>query len=75
MVGLVSAYRYEGQRVHEDVAKSEAKTMVVAVKNADGKNPIEDEEVVRILSTRSKLHLWAMFNHYKEISGNSIDEV
>ncbi|XP_052193074.1 annexin D4-like [Diospyros lotus] len=74
LVGLVCAYRYEGQRVHEDVAKSEAKTLVIAVKNADGKNPIEDEEVVRILSTRSKLHLGAVFNHYKEISGKGIDE-
>ncbi|RVW28097.1 Annexin D4 [Vitis vinifera] len=38
------------------------------------KNPIEDEEVVRILTTRSKPHLKAIFKHYKEINGKNIDE-
>lgn len=75
MVALVSSYRYEGPRVHEDTAKSEAKTLGSAIKNALKKNPTEDEVVVRILSTRSKLHLKSVFKHYKDISGKTLDEV
>lgn len=71
----MSSYRYEGPKVNEEIAKSEAKTLFAAIKNADKKNPIEDEEVVRILTTRSKPHLKAIFKHYKEINGKNIDEV
>ncbi|KAG5539174.1 hypothetical protein RHGRI_019660 [Rhododendron griersonianum] len=74
LVALVSSYRYEGPRVHEDTAKSEAKTLSSAVKNALKKNPMEDEVVVRILSTRSKLHLKSVFKHYKDIFGKTLDE-
>ncbi|GFY92300.1 hypothetical protein Acr_08g0006960 [Actinidia rufa] len=70
---LVSSYRYEGPKFREDIAKSEAKTLFDAVKNAAKKNPIEDE-VVRILSTRSKLHLKSVFKHYKDISGKHMEE-
>ncbi|XP_059649220.1 annexin D4 [Cornus florida] len=73
-VALVSSYRYEGQRVNDATAKSEAKTLGAAIKNANKKKPIEDEEVVRILATRSKLHLKAIFRHYKEMCGKNIDE-
>lgn len=74
LVALVSSYRYEGERVNEDTAKSEAKTLCAAIKNTGKKSPLEDEEVVLILSTRSKLHLKSVFKHYKEISGQTIDE-
>lgn len=74
LLALVSAYRYEGPKVHEETAKSEAKLFCNAIKDAS-KNPIEDEEVIRILSTRSKLHICTLFKHYKETCGNSIDEV
>lgn len=71
LVALVSAYRYEGSRVHDESAKSEAEALHHAIK----KNlPVEDEEVVRILSTRSKLHLKAIFSHYKELFGKDLDE-
>ncbi|XP_074324098.1 annexin D4 [Apium graveolens] len=70
---LVSAYRYEGSKVNEETAKSEAKIFCNAIKDAS-KNPVEDEEVIRILTTRSKLHISTVFKHYKEICGNSIDE-
>ncbi|KAK4339527.1 hypothetical protein RND71_040989 [Anisodus tanguticus] len=73
LVALVSSYRYEGPRVNEDLAKSEAKVFVNALKDAK-KNLIEDEEIVRILSTRSKLHLKAIYSHYKELTGNFLDE-
>ncbi|GFY92196.1 annexin 4 [Actinidia rufa] len=74
-VALVSSYRYEGPKVHEETAKFEAKTLYNAVVNAAKKHPLEDEDVVRILSTRSKLHLKSVFKHYKEISGRDMEEV
>ncbi|KAJ7982330.1 Annexin-like protein [Quillaja saponaria] len=76
LVALVSAYRYEGSKLKDDMAKSEAETLAIAIKNAD-KNPnpiVEDDEVITILSTRSKHHLKAVYNHYKEINGNYLDE-
>ncbi|PSS24414.1 Annexin like [Actinidia chinensis var. chinensis] len=74
-VALVSSYRYEGPKVHEDTAKSEAKTLYNAVINAGKKHPLEDEDVVRILSTRSKLHLKSVFKYYKEFSnGKGMEE-
>lgn len=74
LVALVSAYRYEGPKVKEDAARSEAKILANAIKNGNKKNPIEDEEVIRILSTRSKAHLKVVYKHYKEVSGNNIHE-
>ena len=70
----MSSYRYEGLRVNEGIARSEAMTLAIAVKNVD-KNPIEDDAIVRILTTRSKLHLKAVVKYYKEIYGKNIDEV
>lgn len=58
----------------EDAAKSDAKALANAFKNADNKNPIEDDEVIRVLSTRSKLHLHEVYNYYKK-HYNNIDEV
>ncbi|RVW67017.1 Annexin D4 [Vitis vinifera] len=49
-------------------------TLAIAVKNVDKKNPIEDDAIVRILTTRSKLHLKAVVKYYKEIYGKNIDE-
>ncbi|XP_043699351.1 annexin D4-like [Telopea speciosissima] len=72
-VALVSAYRYEGSKVNDEVAKSEAKMICNAIKNAK-KDPVEDEEVVRILSTRSKPHLKAIYKHYKELCGKTLNE-
>lgn len=74
LVALVSSFRYEGPVVNAEIAKSEAKTLGKAIKEADGKL-LENEDVIRILSTRSKLQLIATFSHYKEIRGKNIDEV
>ncbi|KAJ8648775.1 hypothetical protein MRB53_001798 [Persea americana] len=73
LVALVSSFRYEGPVVNAEIAKSEAKTLGKAIKEADGKL-LENEDVIRILSTRSKLQLIATFSHYKEIRGKNIDE-
>ncbi|TVU19191.1 hypothetical protein EJB05_35328 [Eragrostis curvula] len=76
LVGLVSAYRYEGPRVNEDVARAEAKALGAAVKRAGGVagKLVADDEVVRILTTRSKAHLVETFKYYKEIHGRRIEE-
>ncbi|KAE9620902.1 hypothetical protein Lal_00019096 [Lupinus albus] len=74
LVALLSAYRYEGPKVKDDTAKSEAKTLSHAIKNAQNKPIVEDDEVIRIFATRSKLHLHAIYQHYKEISGKNLDE-
>ena len=71
----MSSYRYEGLRVNEGIARLEAMTLAIVVKNVDQKNPIEDDGIVRILTTRSKLHLKAVVKYYKEIFGKNIDEV
>lgn len=75
LVALASAYRYEGPKVKEDAAKSDAKALANAFKKADKKNAIEDDEVIRVLSTRSKLHLQEVYNYYKKQYNNNIDEV
>ncbi|KAF0922814.1 hypothetical protein E2562_002064 [Oryza meyeriana var. granulata] len=76
LVGLVSAYRYEGPRVSEETARAEAKALGAAVKSAGGgaAKLVENDEVVRILTTRSKPHLVETFKHYKEIHGRHIEE-
>ncbi|KAL1193710.1 Annexin D4 [Cardamine amara subsp. amara] len=71
LVGLVSAYRYEGNKVKEDSAKSEAKILAEAVASS-GEEAVEKDEVVRILSTRSKLHLQHLHKHFNEIKGSDL---
>jgi annexin A13 len=75
LVALVSAYRYEGLKVKDDIAKSEAKTLSNAIKNDQKKPIVEDDEVIRILATRSKSHLQAVYKHYNELSGKNLEEV
>ena len=75
LVGLVSSYRYEGSHVNEDRAKSEAKALNNAIKKAGAEKPIENDDVIRILTTRSKPFLKVVFKFYKEMYGKSIEEV
>ncbi|XP_058105354.1 annexin D4-like [Magnolia sinica] len=75
LVALVSSYRYEGTCVKKEIAGSEAKTLGKAIKEASMKKLIENEDVVRILSTRSKLQLKVTFDEYKEMFGEAIDKV
>lgn len=68
----MSAYRYEGSRVHDGNAKSEAEVLHRAINNNISD---DDEELVRILCTRSKLHISAVFKHYKQLFGKDLSEV
>ncbi|CAI9102842.1 OLC1v1001190C1 [Oldenlandia corymbosa var. corymbosa] len=75
LVGLVSAYRYEGPKFSEELAKSEAKTLHSLIKSAaNDEKLIEKEEIISILTTRSKVHLRAICQHYQELSGTGLDE-
>ncbi|KAL6495730.1 hypothetical protein OROGR_030293 [Orobanche gracilis] len=75
LIALLSSYRYEGPKVNEQIAEFEAKALLDAIMEGGAvAGLVENEELIRILSTRSKLHLKATYKHYKEISGNYLDE-
>ncbi|KAI8029467.1 Annexin D2 [Camellia lanceoleosa] len=70
LVPLVTSFRYEGDEVNMTLAKSEAKILNEKI---SGK-AYNDEEVIRILSTRSKAQLNATLNHYNNQFGNAINK-
>ena len=75
MVALVSTYRYEGMRIDEAAIKLECQKLGRAIKT-DQKNEIEkDDEVLRILTTRSKHHLKTIHKCYKEAYDSNLEEV
>ncbi|GMI98060.1 annexin 2 [Hibiscus trionum] len=65
---LVSVLRYEGDEVNMSLAKSEAKILNEKIKDKQ----YNDDELIRIISTRSKAQLNATFNHYNSSFGNAI---
>ncbi|KAJ7949332.1 Annexin [Quillaja saponaria] len=67
LVALVSTFRYGGDEINARLANSEADVLHDDIK--DKKN---HEEVIRILSTRSKSQLIATFNRYRDDHGSSI---
>ncbi|KAA3475605.1 annexin D2-like [Gossypium australe] len=70
LVPLVSAFRYEGEEVNMTLAKSEAKILHDKISDKH----YTDEEVIRIVSTRSKAQLNATLNHYNTSFGNAINK-
>ncbi|KAL5541931.1 hypothetical protein UlMin_009641 [Ulmus minor] len=62
LVALVSAYRYNGEEINTRLANSEADILREAIKDKAYNN----DEVIRILTTRSKAQLNATFNRYRE---------
>jgi len=71
LVPLVSAYRYDGPEVNTSLAHSEAKILHEKI----DKKAYSDEEIIRILTTRSKAQLLATFNNYKDQFGHAINKV
>ncbi|PON81883.1 Annexin [Trema orientale] len=70
LVPLVSAYRYDGPEVNMGLANSEAIILHEKIlEKADN-----HEELIRILTTRSKAQLSATLNHYKDQFGNNINK-
>ncbi|XP_008246254.2 PREDICTED: annexin-like protein RJ4, partial [Prunus mume] len=70
LVALVTTYRYDGGEINAKVAKSEADILHDAIKD----KAFNHEEVIRILSTRSKTQLMATFNRYRDDHGISISK-
>uniref|UniRef100_A0A803RCN3 Annexin n=1 Tax=Cannabis sativa TaxID=3483 RepID=A0A803RCN3_CANSA len=61
LVALVSGYRYNGVEVNARLADSEADIVHKAIKD----NCFNNDELIRILTTRSKPQLNATFNRYR----------
>jgi len=68
LVPLVSSFRYEGDEVNMMLAKSEAKILHEKI----SEKSYSHEELIRILTTRSKAQLNATLNHYNNEFGNVI---
>ncbi|KAG2551821.1 hypothetical protein PVAP13_9KG450100 [Panicum virgatum] len=71
LVSLVRSYRCEAELVDEGVAGVEAAQLAEAIRRR--KQPHGDE-VIRIVSTRSKHQLRATFRRYEQEHGAGIDE-
>jgi len=70
LVPILTAYRYEGPEVNLSLAKSEAKLLHKKIED----KAYADEEVIRILATRSKTQLEATFNAYNNEIGHPINK-
>ncbi|KAK7283919.1 hypothetical protein RIF29_13668 [Crotalaria pallida] len=68
LVGLVTAFRYGGDEINANLAKTEADILHQSIKEKKGNH----EEAIRILTTRSKAQLLATFNRYRDDHGTSI---
>ncbi|KAJ4715710.1 Annexin [Melia azedarach] len=70
LVPLVSVHRYEGEEINTTLAKSEAKILREKISDKE----YSHEELIRILTTRSKAQLNATLNHYNNGYGNAINK-
>ncbi|CAL0300997.1 unnamed protein product [Lupinus luteus] len=68
LVAIISAYRYDGDEFDESVAHSEANILHHAIEN----KVFNHDEIIRILSTRSKKQLCVTFNAFRNIYGTTI---
>jgi hypothetical protein len=71
LVPLVSAYHYDGPEVNTSLAHSEAKILQDKIHD----KAYGDEEIIRILTTRSKAQLLATFNSYNDQFIHPINKV
>ncbi|GFP92445.1 annexin d3 [Phtheirospermum japonicum] len=70
LVSLVRSYRYDKEAVDTNIADNEAAKLHGAVKA----KKLDDDELVRILSTRNVFQLRETFKCYKDNYGKSIDQ-
>ncbi|XP_024984701.1 annexin-like protein RJ4 [Cynara cardunculus var. scolymus] len=68
LVGLVSIHRYQGDEVNLKLANSESSIL----RNAIEEKTFNHEEILRIVTTRSKPQLMATLNRYKDEHGCTI---
>ena len=65
MVALVSTYRYEGSQINDVAVRLEATKLGITINRQGYKKKLfKDEEIVRILATRSKPQLKVIFKCY-----------
>lgn len=67
----MSAFRYEGDEVNLVLARAEAKILNEKI----SEKSYVDEELIRILTTRSKAQINATLNQYNDLFGNDISKV
>ena len=67
----MTAFRYEGDDVNMTLAKSEAKLLHEKI----SEKAYNNDEIIRILTTRSKAQLNATLNQYNNEFGNAINKV
>ncbi|CAL0329942.1 unnamed protein product [Lupinus luteus] len=70
LVPLVGTFRYEGDEVNTTLAKSEAKLLHEKI----AEKAYNHDDLIRIVTTRSKAQLNATLNHYNNDFGNAIDK-
>ncbi|KAK7303622.1 hypothetical protein RJT34_14532 [Clitoria ternatea] len=68
LVGVISTYRYEGEEIDEGMAHSEANILHQIIE----KRAFNDDEIIRILSTRSEKQLRATFSTFRNMYGTTI---
>jgi len=71
LVSLVSSYRYDKVAVNLEVAKSEASKLHEAINN----KKLDDDHIVWTLSTRNLFQLRETFACYKNLYGNTLEQV
>ena len=71
LVPLITAHRYEGPEVNTRLAHSEAKILHEKIEH----KAYADDEIIRILTTRSRAQLLATFNNYNDSFGHLITKV
>ncbi|GAB4831751.1 hypothetical protein Ancab_005763 [Ancistrocladus abbreviatus] len=70
LVLLVSAYRYESDATDPKLSEIEADVFHKAIKD----KTYNDDEIVRIIGTRSKAQLVTTFYRYRDVHGTSINK-
>ncbi|XP_057442560.1 annexin Gh1-like [Lotus japonicus] len=70
LLPLMSSYRYEGDEVNLTLAKSEAKLLHEKITD----KAYNDDDLIRILATRSRAQINATLNHYKDAFGKDINK-
>ena len=68
LLAVVSAYRYDGYELETQMADSEAGILHEEIQE----KTFNHEDLIRILSTRSKAQLKGTFNRYRDIHHTSI---
>ncbi|XP_027339454.1 annexin D8-like [Abrus precatorius] len=68
LAAVISTYRYDGDEFDESMAHSEANIVHQIIE----KKAFNDDEIIRILSTRSKKQLCATFSIFRNMYGTTI---